>query len=97
MAKLIYSANASLDGYVEDERGSIEWATPDDEVFRFVNDYQATWITPAVDQLLFLGLVVDQSALALAKDSRSDTVRRRGRVPGPAGRAACPRDCESGA
>ncbi len=28
MAKLIYSAIASLDGYVEDERGSFDWARP---------------------------------------------------------------------
>lgn len=39
MAKLIYSANASLDGYVEDKQGNIEWATPDDEVFAFLTDF----------------------------------------------------------
>ena len=38
MAKLIYSAIASLDGYVEDKHGTFEWAAPDDEVFAFVND-----------------------------------------------------------
>src|SRR5579871_4686498 len=32
MAKLIYVINASLDGYVEDERGGPEWAAPDDEL-----------------------------------------------------------------
>jgi dihydrofolate reductase len=40
VAKLIYSAIASLDGYVEDKRGSFEWATPDDEVHAFVNDLE---------------------------------------------------------
>jgi len=40
MAKLIYSAIASLDGYVEDEQGSFDWATPDDEVHAFVNDLE---------------------------------------------------------
>jgi hypothetical protein len=28
MAKLIYSAIASLDGYVEDEDGKFDWAAP---------------------------------------------------------------------
>jgi len=40
MAKLIYSAIASADGYVEDATGSIEWAAPDEEVHRFVNDLE---------------------------------------------------------
>src|SRR4051812_15771813 len=40
MAKLTYSAIASLDGYVEDEQGRIEWAAPDDEVHAFVNDLE---------------------------------------------------------
>ena len=37
MAKLIYSAIASLDGYVEDEQGKFDWAAPDEEVHAFVN------------------------------------------------------------
>ena len=40
MAKLIYAAIASLDGYVEDEDGGFDWATPDDEVHAFVNDLE---------------------------------------------------------
>ena len=40
MAKLIYSALASLDGYVEDKRGNFEWAAPDNEVHAFVNDLE---------------------------------------------------------
>ena len=38
MAKLIYSAIASLDGYVADADGRFEWAVPDDEVHAFIND-----------------------------------------------------------
>jgi dihydrofolate reductase len=38
MAKLIYSAIASLDGYVADEDGNFDWAVPDDEVHAFIND-----------------------------------------------------------
>jgi dihydrofolate reductase len=38
MAKLIYIAITSLDGYVEDEGGRFDWAEPDEEVHTFVND-----------------------------------------------------------
>jgi dihydrofolate reductase len=40
MAKLIYSAIASLDGYVADEDGNFDWAEPDEEVHSFVNDLE---------------------------------------------------------
>jgi dihydrofolate reductase len=40
MAKLIYSAIVSLDGYVEDEGGSFDWAAPDEQVHLFVNDLE---------------------------------------------------------
>jgi dihydrofolate reductase len=40
VAKLIYAAIASLDGFVEDQRGSFEWAAPDAEVHEFVNDLE---------------------------------------------------------
>jgi len=40
MAKLIYSAIASLDGYVADEHGKFGWAAPDEEVHAFVNDLE---------------------------------------------------------
>jgi dihydrofolate reductase len=38
IAKLIYSAIASLDGYIEDEDGNFRWAEPDEEVHAFLND-----------------------------------------------------------
>ena len=40
MSKLIYSALASLDGYVEDADGGFDWAAPDDEVHAFANDLE---------------------------------------------------------
>ncbi len=42
MAKLIYSAITSLDGFVADETGKFAWAAPDDEVHTFVNDLERT-------------------------------------------------------
>jgi dihydrofolate reductase len=40
MAKLIYSAIASLDGYVADEDGNFDWSEPDEEVHTFINDLE---------------------------------------------------------
>ena len=40
MARLIYSAIMSLDGYTADADGRIEWAVPDEEVFAFVNELE---------------------------------------------------------
>jgi len=40
MAKLIYSAITSLDGYVADSEGTFDWAAPDDEVHTAVNDLE---------------------------------------------------------
>jgi dihydrofolate reductase len=38
MAKLIYDATISLDGYVADEAGNFDWVEPDEEMQAFVND-----------------------------------------------------------
>ena len=38
MAKLIYVVNVSLDGYVEDAKGGLDWTDPSDEVFTFITD-----------------------------------------------------------
>jgi dihydrofolate reductase len=38
MSKLIHSSLESLDGYIEDERGTFNWAAPDADVHSFVND-----------------------------------------------------------
>src|ERR671935_865837 len=40
MARLIYSAIMSLDGYVADADGSFDWAAPDAEVHIFINDLE---------------------------------------------------------
>ena len=40
MGRLVYSAIASLDGYVADADGDFDWAAPDEEVHAFVNDLE---------------------------------------------------------
>lgn len=38
MGRLIYSMIVSLDGYIEDSEGSIEFSVPDDELHRLANE-----------------------------------------------------------
>ena len=38
MRKLIYSMTVSLDGFVADPRGEIDWSAPDEELHRFHNE-----------------------------------------------------------
>jgi dihydrofolate reductase len=40
MAKLIYSTQTSLDGYINDEQGKFDWARPDEEVHTFFNELE---------------------------------------------------------
>lgn len=47
VARLIYSAIASLDGFVADEEGRWDWSVPDDDVHALVNDLArplGTWL-----------------------------------------------------
>jgi dihydrofolate reductase len=41
MAKLVYAALTSLDGFIEDADGRFEWAVPDAEVHAFINELEA--------------------------------------------------------
>lgn len=38
MARLVYAMGTSLDGYVEDPSGSIDWTTPPEDVHRIANE-----------------------------------------------------------
>jgi dihydrofolate reductase len=38
MRRLIYGFSASLDGYINDRAGNIDWTDPDDELHQFHND-----------------------------------------------------------
>src|SRR6201990_2770867 len=71
MAKLIYSAIASLDGYVEDASGEFDWAAPDDEVHAFVNELERPIGTYLYGRRMYETMVyweTDDDEAAVARD-----------------------------
>jgi dihydrofolate reductase len=69
MAKLIYSAITSLDGYVADEDGNFEWAAPDEEVHAFVNDLERSVGTYLYGRRIYEVMVVWETDHTLADQS----------------------------
>ncbi len=61
MAKLIYSALTSLDGYVADEAGKFDWGEPDAEAHAFVNDLARQVATYPFGRRMYGVLVVWES------------------------------------
>jgi dihydrofolate reductase len=71
MARLIYSAIASLDGYIEDEQGKFDWAAPDEEVHAFVNDLERPVGTYLYGRRMYETMVyweTDDDQAAVARD-----------------------------
>jgi dihydrofolate reductase len=74
MARLIYSAIASLDGYVEDSQGRFDWGAPDEEVHSFVNDLERPVGTYLYGRRMYQTMLywetfpLDESAPAFARD-----------------------------
>jgi dihydrofolate reductase len=69
MAKLIYSAIASLDGYVADEEGKFDWAAPDEEVHAFINDLERPVGTHLYGRRLYEVMVYWETAQVVADES----------------------------
>ena len=65
MAKLIYSAIASLDGYVADRDGNFDWAAPDEEVHAFVNDLERPIGTYLYGRRMYEVMVIWETAHTL--------------------------------
>ncbi len=63
MARLIYSAIASLDGYVADRDGNLHWAEPDEEVFRFLNELERPIGTYLLGRRMYETLLYWKTAL----------------------------------
>ncbi|GGN85410.1 deaminase [Actinoplanes lobatus] len=70
MGKLIYVTNVSLDGYIEDERGAIDWFPIGDEVFAFHTDLLRSAGTFLYGRRLYEAMAVWETDAALA--ARSD-------------------------
>jgi dihydrofolate reductase len=70
VAKLIYSAIASLDGYVADEDGKFDWSAPDEEVHAFVNDLERSVGTYLYGRRLYEVMVFWETAPTLPGESR---------------------------
>src|SRR5215216_5960802 len=69
MAKLIYSAIASLDGYVADEEGKFDWAAPGEEVHAFINDLERPVGTYLYGRRMYETMAVWETDAALAARS----------------------------
>ncbi len=69
MAKLIYSAITSLDGYVADDAGNFDWAAPDEEVHTFVNDLEGPVGTYLFGRRMYETMVYWETAHTLAGQS----------------------------
>jgi dihydrofolate reductase len=67
MAKLIYSAITSLDGYVADEDGNFDWSMPDEEVHAFVNDLERSVGTHLYGRRMY-EVMVSWETMALADE-----------------------------
>lgn len=66
MAKLLYSALASLDGYIEDSAGNFDWAAPDEEVHRFFNDLERPVSTHLYGRRMYETMAVWETEPGLA-------------------------------
>jgi dihydrofolate reductase len=62
MAKLVYVANTSLDGYTEDPDGGIDWGTPDEEYFSFINDLEGSVGTYLYGRRMYEAMVFWETA-----------------------------------
>lgn len=69
MARLIYSAIPSLDGYIEDSDGSFDWAVPDEEVHQFINNLERSVGTYLFGRRMYETMVAWETDPSLAAES----------------------------
>lgn len=69
MAQLIYTAISSLDGYIEDMDGKFDWAAPDEEVHRFINDLERSARTHLYGRRMYEALAVWETDPDFAAES----------------------------
>jgi dihydrofolate reductase len=69
LAQLIYAAITSVDGFIEDKEGKFDWAEPDEEVHRFVNDVERGAGTHLYGRRMYETMLVWETDPSLAAHS----------------------------
>jgi len=69
MGKLIYVANVSLDGYIEDADGNFDWSEPVDDYFTFITDLVRPVGTYLLGRRMYETMAVWETEPALAAQS----------------------------
>jgi dihydrofolate reductase len=69
MGKLIYSAIASLDGYIADADGNFDWTEPDEEVHAFINDLMRPIGTHLYGRRMYEVMMVWETDPSFAEES----------------------------
>jgi dihydrofolate reductase len=70
VGKLVYIANVSADGHVEDENGSLAWSQPDDELFAFLTELVRPVGTYLYGRRMYETMAVWETDPALAATSQ---------------------------
>lgn len=69
MARLIYTTNASLDGYTEDRDGIFDWAAPEEDYFRFITNLLRADGTHLYGRRMYESMMVWETDPNLAAES----------------------------
>src|SRR5436190_13509986 len=70
MTRLIYVANMSLDGFIEDEQGTLDWTEPTDEIFAFITDLVRPIATYLYGRRMYETMAVWENDPTLAAQSQ---------------------------
>lgn len=78
VADLIYTANVSLDGFIEHNRGSFDLTTPDDDVFAYITGFEPSSGTYLYGRRMYGTMAVWEMALAWGRGGCERVVRHIG-------------------